>query len=121
MSDTQINRMATIADATRFFRALGDHMRLQIVALIANKKGGLCVSHLQHILKLTQPAVSRHLAVLRNAGVLTFRRDQQRVYYELALHPDEPRKQATEGLISAFRADKQLRALVQKAFTKLGA
>ncbi|HZO08390.1 MAG TPA: metalloregulator ArsR/SmtB family transcription factor, partial [Myxococcota bacterium] len=62
-----------VRPVTRLFRALGDETRLRIVALLAH--GELCVCHLHEALGLSQPNVSRHLAVLRGAGVVGDRRD----------------------------------------------
>ena len=51
--------------------------------------GELCVCHLQAALGLTQTNVSRHLAVLRAAGLVDSRREQSWVYYRL-VEPVEP-------------------------------
>src|ERR1051325_5215410 len=52
---------------TRLFRALGDETRLRIVALLSH--GELCVCHLESALELNQSTASRHLGILRAAGV----------------------------------------------------
>lgn len=67
---------------TRMLKALADEGRLRIVALLAH--GELCVCHVEDALGLSQPAASRQLAVLRNAGVVDSRRDGSWVYYFLA-------------------------------------
>jgi ArsR family transcriptional regulator len=68
--------------ASRLFRALGDETRLRIVALLSH--GELCVCHIHEALGLSQPHVSRHLAVLRAAGVVEARRARSWVYYRLS-------------------------------------
>ena len=88
--------------ASRLFKALGDETRLKIVALLAH--GELCVCHLQEALALTQPAVSRHLSVLRAAGVVEPRRDGTWVYYRLVRQPDAGSEQHLASVVAAFRA-----------------
>jgi ArsR family transcriptional regulator len=68
--------------ATRLFKALGDETRLRIVALLSHRE--LCVCHIQEALGLSQPHVSRHLAVLRAAGVVEQRREKKWIYYRLS-------------------------------------
>jgi ArsR family transcriptional regulator len=72
---------------TAIFSTLADPSRLRALALIA-KHGELCVCELVAALDLPQPKVSRHLAVMRDAGLLRDRRDAQWVLY--ALSPDRP-------------------------------
>lgn len=73
--------------ATIVFSTLADPIRLRALALIA-KHGELCVCELVAALDLPQPKVSRHLAVMRDAGLLRDRRDAQWVLY--ALSPGRP-------------------------------
>lgn len=74
-------------NATTVFGTLADPIRLRALALIA-KHGELCVCEVVAALELPQPKVSRHLAVMRDAGLLRDRRDAQWVLYALA--PDMP-------------------------------
>ncbi len=64
---------------SRLLKALADEGRLRILSLLAH--GELCVCHVEEALGLSQPAASRQLAVLRNAGVVDSRRDGSWVYY----------------------------------------
>ncbi|KGJ89329.1 metalloregulator ArsR/SmtB family transcription factor [Thalassotalea sp. ND16A] len=66
-----------------FFKCLADETRLSIVMLI-KQQGELCVCELTTALTISQPKVSRHLAVLKNAGLLTTRKQGQWVYYDLS-------------------------------------
>jgi ArsR family transcriptional regulator len=76
-----------VRSVSRLFKALGDETRLRIVALLSH--GELCVCHIQEALGLSQPNVSRHLAVLRGAGVVNDRREGSWVYYGL-IPPQDP-------------------------------
>ncbi|MBT2340028.1 MULTISPECIES: metalloregulator ArsR/SmtB family transcription factor [Pseudomonas] len=64
------------------FKALADDTRTRI-ALLVVREGELCVCELTAALGLSQPKISRHLAQLRSAGLLSDRRQGQWVYYRL--------------------------------------
>ncbi len=66
----------------RIFKALSDETRLRILALLSN--GELCVCDLMAALDLPQSTVSRHLAYLRNAGLIDDRRNGVWMFYRLA-------------------------------------
>lgn len=66
----------------QLFKALSDETRLRILALLAG--GELCVCELMATLELPQSTVSRHLAYLRNAGLVEDRRQGVWMYYRLA-------------------------------------
>ena len=72
---------------TALFKCLADDTRVRMALLIA-REGELCVCELTAALAQSQPKISRHLAVLRTAGLLADRRQGQWVYYRL--HPDLP-------------------------------
>ena len=73
--------------AAGFYKSLSDDLRLKLLLLI-ERSHELCVCDLTEALGETQPKVSRHLAQLRKAGVLSDRRQGQWVYYRL--HPAMP-------------------------------
>lgn len=66
------------------FRALADPVRLELLALIA-ARGPICVCHLQEELPYSQSRISKHLASLRRAGLVSNRRDGAWMYYSLAV------------------------------------
>lgn len=66
------------------FKALGDPGRLRLLSLIAaNEAGEACVCDLTGPLDLSQPTVSHHLKVLREAGLVAGERRGTWVYYSL--------------------------------------
>jgi ArsR family transcriptional regulator len=71
----------------QFFQLLSDDTRLRSLMLI-QQEGELCVCELVHALGVIQPKVSRHLAILRDYGVVADRRSGQWIYYQI--HPDLP-------------------------------
>lgn len=64
------------------FQMLADQTRLRALALM-QAQGELCVCELVAGLDLSQPKISRHLAAMRDAGLLTSRRDAQWVFYHI--------------------------------------
>src|SRR6202521_278625 len=68
------------------FRALADRTRLRLLNLIADKE--ICVCYFVEILGMSQPKISRHLAYLRRAGIVTARRDGKWMHYRLAIPRD---------------------------------
>jgi ArsR family transcriptional regulator len=70
-------------DVMRLLKALGDPVRLRLLNLL-NGGREICVCHLHAALDLPQPTVSRHLASLRNEGLVVGRKEGLWVYYRLA-------------------------------------
>ncbi|MGA6134916.1 metalloregulator ArsR/SmtB family transcription factor [Acinetobacter dispersus] len=70
-------------EAVEFFKCLSDETRLNIVMLVTEHQE-LCVCDLTEKLQLSQPKISRHLALLRTSGLLLDRRQGQWVYYRIA-------------------------------------
>ncbi|WP_286843645.1 metalloregulator ArsR/SmtB family transcription factor [Idiomarina sp. UBA4206] len=68
-------------------KTLADETRARIALLVAREKE-LCVCDLTCALDEIQPKISRHLALLRESGLLADRRQGQWVYYRL--HPELP-------------------------------
>lgn len=65
-----------------FFFLLSDETRLRCLVLL-QKEGELCVCEISQILGSIQPKMSRHLALMRNSGLLSDERRGQWVYYSL--------------------------------------
>jgi ArsR family transcriptional regulator, arsenate/arsenite/antimonite-responsive transcriptional repressor len=71
-----------LASLDTVLKALADPTRLRIVGLLTS--GDVCVCHIHESLGIPQPKTSRHLAYLRNAGVVDARKKGLWVYYRLA-------------------------------------
>lgn len=71
----------------KILSALGHPLRLRIVQGLLD--GDCCVGNMVECLDLPQPLVSRHLAVLRNAGVVDVEREGRKRRYRVA-HPCVP-------------------------------
>jgi len=68
------------------FKALADHTRLRLINLIGDDE--VCVCFFVEVLKINQPKISRHLAYLRRAGVVSARREGKWIHYRLVEPPD---------------------------------
>jgi len=71
----------------RIFKALADPTRLRILNLLLDAPG--CVCEMEPVLQMSQPLISRHMANLRNAGLVSDRRQGMRVNYSLQLEGPE--------------------------------
>src|SRR5437588_7494357 len=69
------------------FKALADRTRLRLINLIGESE--VCVCFLTEILKMSQPKISRHLAYLRRARIVTARREGKWMHYSLTDPPDD--------------------------------
>ena len=69
-------------EAARFFKILADESRLKMLWLLFNRRE-LCVCDIMAVLEITQSKASRHLAAMRNIGIVTDRREGQWSYYSL--------------------------------------
>ncbi|HBE79899.1 MAG TPA: transcriptional regulator [Firmicutes bacterium] len=69
-------------DIINILKSLSDETRLRIVNLLYEKE--LCVCDIMEVLEISQTKASRHLSYLKNAGIVTDRKQAQWVYYSLA-------------------------------------
>ena len=98
-----------------FFKSLGDLTRLRMLVLL-NREGELCVCELTHALDEIQPKISRHLAQLRELGVVLDRRQGQWIYY--CINPDMPEwaldviGATAEGIITQSPFNEDLQSLL---------
>jgi len=76
--------LPTISRAARWFHALSDETRLQIVEMLTH--GDRCVCELMSSLEAAQSRLSFHLKTLKDAGLVTDRREGRWIYY--SLNPD---------------------------------
>ena len=68
-------------ELVKVFKALGDRNRLRILKMLQQKK--MCVCELSAALEITRPSVSRHLGLLKDAGLVQDERNGQWIDYSL--------------------------------------
>jgi ArsR family transcriptional regulator len=76
-----VTTLADINRAARRFHALSDETRLEIVRLLSH--GERCVCELQNVLDAAQSRLSFHLKTLKDAGLVSDRREGRWIYYGL--------------------------------------
>ena len=72
---------ASAAEAAKLLKALSNERRLMILCQLGDRE--LAVGRIQPLVGLSQSALSQHLAVLRDQGVVTTRRDGQTIFYRI--------------------------------------
>ena len=71
-----------MATTDNVFKSLGDPTRIRIIEMLA-QNGEMCVCKIFEQLDMTQPAVSHHLAKLKNAGLVNARKEGQWIHYSV--------------------------------------
>ncbi len=71
-----------LIDLSELFKVFGDSTRIKI--LTALSKGELCVCDISRVVGMSDSAVSHQLKILKNAKLVSFRRDGKTVFYSLA-------------------------------------
>lgn len=106
------------------FSLLSDETRLRCLVLL-QKEGELCVCEISQIIDRIQPKISRHLALMRNSGLVSDERRGQWVYYSLSQSlPDWAKKiieSTLENLMNEipYRLDiKKMRSLKKENICK---
>lgn len=88
--------------------ALADRTRLRLLNLMAEEE--VCVNYFTEALRESQPKVSRHLAYLRNAGVVQTRRHGKWIYYSICWPATEALRSVLESAIAAVSDDGESRS-----------
>ena len=85
------------ASAARLLKTLGNENRLSLLCLLVD--GERSVGDLNRRLDLSQPALSQHLAILREENLVQTRREAQTIFYSLR---DGPAQQVIETLHAIY-------------------
>lgn len=83
---------------TEKFKALSDETRLRILYLLINSNTELCVCEFTDALEIPQYNISRHLKILKNAGLIQERKEGRWVYFGLTKENDN----FTETILNAI-------------------
>jgi ArsR family transcriptional regulator len=94
------------------FRALADCTRLRLLNLIAERE--ICVCYFVDILKISQPKISRHLAYLRRAGIVSARRQGRWMHYRLLAPRDAVASAILRETLGHLRQLPEMRAELEK-------
>ena len=97
---------STLESAVAAARALGHPARLRTIAML--RSGELCVCQITEVLKLAPSTVSAHLKDLKQASLVSERKDGKWVYFDLI--DDEGTRSWTEAALSGLVHDPQIEA-----------
>jgi ArsR family transcriptional regulator len=92
----------------RFFQALGDNTRLRLLNLMGEQE--VCVCYFVEILGAPQPRISRHLAYLRNAGIVSARREGKWMHYRIVMPPHIGASQILRRTLDTLKEEKAMQA-----------
>jgi ArsR family transcriptional regulator, arsenate/arsenite/antimonite-responsive transcriptional repressor len=93
-------------DLARLFAALADPTRLRLLNLMDGRE--VCVCYFVEILKQGQPKISRHLAYLRNAGIVSARREGKWMHYSMERPNDAGAVAILEATLRSLKADREM-------------
>ena len=93
-------------DPELFFSALADKTRLRLLNLM--RDGEVCVCFLADTLETNDPKISRHLAYLRRAELVTARRDGKWMHYRINEPTDAAAREVFAATLKMLAADKQM-------------
>src|ERR1700691_391765 len=95
-------------DLPQYFQALGDNTRLRLLNLMGEQE--VCVCYFVEILGIPQPKISRHLAYLRNAGIVSGRREGKWMHYRIIVPAQFGASQVLRQTLDLLKEDKAMQA-----------
>lgn len=90
----------------QFFQALGDNTRLRLLNLMGEQE--VCVCYFVEILNAPQPKISRHLAYLRKAGIVSARREGKWMHYRIVMPPHIGATQILKQTLASLKEEKSM-------------
>src|SRR5258705_13839613 len=103
-----MTRSPTTFACTALFPPLPNITRLRLLNLMNGRE--VCVCYFVEILKQSQPKISRHLAYLRNAGVVTARREGKWMHYSIERPVDAGAAAILDAALASFEADREMQS-----------
>ena len=97
----------TPMEITRLFEAFADGTRLRLLNLM--REGEVCVCFFIDVLGQPQPTVSRHLAYLREAGLVTARRTGKWMSYSLTPPESGTARRVFDSVMDAMKDDRAMK------------
>lgn len=103
-----MGRVGGSADLITLFAALADPTRLRLLNLMNGRE--VCVCYFVEILRQGQPKISRHLAYLRRAGIVSARREGKWMHYRIERPVDGRAEAILEATLRSFESNKEMQA-----------
>ena len=96
-----------LVEATGMAKALGDETRMRILALLENQE--LCACQIIEMFELANSTISRHLAVLKQAGLVQSRKSGRWIYFSWVEEPAGNAQFLQQWLSTVVSQDPQVR------------
>lgn len=90
------------------FAALADPTRLRLLNMMAGRE--VCVCYFVAVLRQAQPKISRHLAYLRSAGVVSARREGKWMHYRIRWPENDEASAILKAALAALAENKEMQA-----------
>lgn len=90
-----------------FFAALADRTRLRLLNMMGRDE--VCVCFFAEVIGTNQPKISRHLAYLKRAKLVSARRDGKWMHYRIAELPNQKASEIFKGVMEMLFEDKEMR------------
>lgn len=103
-----MGRAANTFDLPRLFAALADRTRLRLLNLMNGRE--VCVCYFVEVLKQSQPKISRHLAYLRNAGIVSARREGKWMHYRMERPANPGAAAILDVTLASFADDREMQS-----------
>jgi ArsR family transcriptional regulator, arsenate/arsenite/antimonite-responsive transcriptional repressor len=103
-----MSRSSNSLDLSPLFAALADRTRLRLLNLMNGRE--VCACYFVEILKQSQPKISRHLAYLRNAGIVSARREGKWMHYSIEWPTDRGAASILNATLTSFEADREMQS-----------
>jgi DNA-binding transcriptional ArsR family regulator len=94
---------ASLAELTPFFKAFCNGTRARIIEQLL--AGEVCVCEITAHVKMSQPLISHHLAILRDTGFVRLRGEGARTYYSIDWQQFDEKMSAFTDLVHALRRE----------------
>jgi ArsR family transcriptional regulator len=107
-----MRRASKPPDLVRLFAALADRTRLRLLNLMNGRE--VCVCYFVELLKQGQPKISRHLAYLRNAGIVSARREGKWMHYSIQPPTDARAAAVLDATLDSLKADREMQSDLAK-------
>jgi ArsR family transcriptional regulator, arsenate/arsenite/antimonite-responsive transcriptional repressor len=109
-----VSRRSKAVDLARLFAALADPTRLRVLNMMAGRE--VCVCYFVAVLRQAQPKISRHLAYLRSAGIVSARREGKWMHYRIRQPEDGEAARILNAVLHSLAANKEM----QEDLARLG-
>jgi ArsR family transcriptional regulator, arsenate/arsenite/antimonite-responsive transcriptional repressor len=103
-----VNKQSKSPDIANLFSALADPTRLRLLNLMNGRE--VCVCYFVEILKQPQPKISRHLAYMRRAGIVSARREGKWMHYRISESKDQTLIAILDAALKAISESKEMKA-----------